>query len=179
MDRLKRVYNVALNVVTLVASVAILVTISSQLYARYHRGPRFLPPELKAGAKAPVLPGVDYSSSDRTLVLFLSTFCIHCEEATPFYRKLAEKADGNRRMLGVFAEDPQLVTQFKSRFGLTIDTIAAVPSLRFGIRGTPTLVLVSRSGQVVQTWVGSPPAEENAIANAFLADALPAVVQSN
>ncbi|MFN2576678.1 MAG: hypothetical protein ABR607_03200 [Pyrinomonadaceae bacterium] len=62
---------------------------------------------LQRGTKI-ALTGVDWSKSDRTLVLVLSTTCHFCSESAPFYQKLEEQKPNDLRLVAVL---PQTVEQ--------------------------------------------------------------------
>src|SRR5665213_1996863 len=97
MLRHTRSLQVTTNIALIVASIAVAGNSSFELYSRFHSAaapPRVTTaarPErvpFQPGVKAPVVPGIDYGKSDRTLVMFISTHCKYCEMSLPFYREL-------------------------------------------------------------------------------------------
>lgn len=122
--------------------------------------------DVKVGTKLP-LPDVDWSKSDRNLVLVLSTSCHFCSESTPFYQKLAQMktGNGNVRLIAVL---PQKVTEaqaYLSEHHISVDEVRQANPNTINVRGTPTLVLVDRNGTVVDSWKGKlPPEKETEVA---------------
>jgi thiol-disulfide isomerase/thioredoxin len=159
----------AANIALILACVAVCADQAVDLYSRLHepitppapiastaRAGRPMP--FHAGTKAPEVSGVDYARSDRTLVLFLSTKCKFCKMSAPFYTELARKLRGNgrRRVVAVFPQASAAVDEFKSAQSLACETIPDVQFSEFGVSGTPTMLLVSRDGTVIQAWAGAP-----------------------
>lgn len=116
----------------------------------------------RTGVKAPVVPGLDYSGSDRTLVLFLSTDCIHCQHATPFFKSLAGKLAGvsptASRMVAVYPQSAVRIRQSEGE-ALPFETKSDVDLGELGVRSTPTMLLVGRNGAVIKSWLGAPKGE--------------------
>lgn len=180
MLRHARILNSAANISLMAASLAVVATSSLDVYSRFHpvaatasTTPRPALVSFKTGMKAPVVPKVDYSSSDRTLVLFLSTHCKYCEMSLPFYRELNSGLSRNsagRRIVAVFPQTAAEVKAFKDREKLDMDTVADTQLSDFGVSGTPTLLLVGRDGNVIKSWVGAPAEQvKQAISAAFFA----------
>jgi peroxiredoxin len=169
----------ATNIALIAASTAVVATSSVDIYLRLHPlAPAASTPArparsaFQSGGKAPIVPGVDYASADRTLVLFLSTHCHFCEESLPFYRdlstKLSEKKTGH--IVAVFPQTPAEVRAFKEKQNLEIDSVADAQLGDYGVSGTPTLLLVGRDGKVLKSWVGAQEDRgKQAIAAALLA----------
>jgi len=92
--------------------------------------------------------------------------------SAPFYRDLETKLEaGNakHRLIAVFPQARSEVMEFKSLEKLDIEAVADAQLGELGISSTPTLVLVSREGIVIRTWVGAPGKEtQTAIAAAFI-----------
>ncbi len=55
----------------------------------------------------------------------------------------------------MFPQSVADVERFKTRTNLEIESIADVKLDSVGVTATPTLLLVSRDGSVVRSWVGS------------------------
>ncbi len=164
MARAVRVLNVSVKIAFVLACAAVAVNASLDIYQRVH-SPAPSRPEpavaFRPGSKAPTVPGIDFSSSERTLLLFVSTHCTHCEKSTPFYDKLAKvvaraaRSEGKLRTVAVFPQTAEDVDTFKAKVNLTIEAVPGVPLHTVGVTATPTVLLVSQAGVVTQAWVGS------------------------
>ncbi len=158
----------AANLALILAAIAVVADRIVDLYPRLHT-PTTLPPTKRSptrsrtpfrpGVRAPELKGVDYSHSDRTLVLFLSTNCKFCKSGAPFYKDLAEqvsKTKGSRKVVAAFPQPTEEIMTSKDFRGLGCDIVGLAPFEAMGVTGTPTILLVARDGTVVNTWVGAP-----------------------
>ena len=120
-----------------------------------------------AGAAAPVkgapfsLPGVDWTKQDQTLVLVLSSTCHFCTESAPFYQRLVTEARRNRntRLIAVLPQPTEDGIRYLKQVGVSIDEVLQAPLSTLGTRGTPTLILVDKRGEVKNTWIGRLAAE--------------------
>jgi hypothetical protein len=123
---------------------------------------RFTPPpsepiSAKAGDRLPNLDGWDWSAHDQTLVLGLRKGCHFCEDSAPFYQKLLaqqQPGESSPAIVAVFPDTPEEVKGVVASEGLAVQTLAGVPSDKLKISGTPTLLLVDRTGTVLTAWNG-------------------------
>ena len=114
------------------------------------------PPGVKAGDKLTNLDGWDWAAHDQTLVLGLRKGCHFCEDSAPFYQRLTAQQQGgsNSTIVAVFPDAADAVKEVVQSEGLRVHALAGVPLERLKISGTPTLLLVDRSGTVVNAWTG-------------------------
>lgn len=107
------------------------------------------------------IPGLSFGESDKTLLIFLSEGCHFCTESAPFYRRLAERSGraGAPRVVAVFPREPEAGRHYLADLGVPLETVVQASSKTTGVRSTPTLLLVDRSGRVVQSWRGMLPEE--------------------
>jgi thioredoxin-related protein len=116
---------------------------------------------IKTGAKIS-LPDTDWSQSERHLVLVLQKGCHFCAESAPFYRRLVQ-ALGGRNDVRLIAALPQEVgesRQYLDGLGVAVSDVRQTDPSTVGVRGTPTLLLVDRTGTVTDVWVGKLPPEK-------------------
>jgi thiol-disulfide isomerase/thioredoxin len=102
------------------------------------------------------LPGINWSDSEETVLIALSDKCHFCTESAPFYQKLVREL-GERKNVRVVAVFPQEVGQGKKyldQLNVPITQVAQASLDSFGVRGSPTLLIVDKSGTVKQSWVG-------------------------
>ena len=114
------------------------------------------PNEVKAGDKLTNLEGWDWSAHDQTLVLGLRKGCHFCEDSAPFYQRLTtqQQEGSSSAILAVFPDTADAVKEVVQSEGLRVHALAGVPFEKLKIEATPTLLLVNRSGTVVNAWIG-------------------------
>ncbi|HWI16489.1 MAG TPA: hypothetical protein VNT81_01990 [Vicinamibacterales bacterium] len=114
-----------------------------------------LPPTYANGDVMPAINGVDYSVSDKTLLVMVSSTCRYCTESMPFYSQLAKISQTGRFQIVMAGyESVESLKSYASAHGVVIDRIVSVPAeVRIG--ATPTLLLIDRSGRVASSWLGA------------------------
>ena len=172
MKNLSKKIEVAANV----AIIVVAILLGAVLVRRYLL-PASPPPSpteaarIKPGTKLS-LPGVDWGGSSRTLLMVLSTNCRYCTESAPFYQRLAREKAGRPevRLLAVLPQPVEESKKYLGDHGVAADDVRQTSPGALGVAGTPTLVLVDKTGAVVESWVGKlPPATENEVVNRLLA----------
>jgi hypothetical protein len=137
--------------------------LAAAVWNRYGKD-RWMPPKIegetpfRAGSKAPSIGGVDYSARDKTLVLFLSAYCHYCRASIGFYNELDRRArasSGRLLIVPVFPEAKQAVERFQAAERLEPGQLTNFDYRGFGVRVTPTALLVGRNGNVEGSWAGS------------------------
>ena len=102
------------------------------------------------------LPGFDWSESDKTVVLALSSKCHFCSESAPFYQRLNDEVAQHTgaRLIAVFPQEVGEAKQYLSALGVKIGDVRNATLNSIGVNGTPTLVIIDSKGRVEQSWVG-------------------------
>jgi thioredoxin-related protein len=102
------------------------------------------------------LEGMDWSKSDQTLVMFLSTTCSYCKKSEVFYRQLtSEPIDHKKvRLIAVFPQPSKDGKEYLDRTGIRVDDVRQRVANDLKVKGTPTLVLVNRDGIAMNEWEG-------------------------
>lgn len=114
-------------------------------------------PSPVVGAVLPTLEDWSWASSERHLVLVLSTNCRYCIDSAPFYRQLAalKKSDAlDTTVVAAFPESPQSIEQFLGSNGIELPFVAGVGLSDLQVKATPTVILADREGRVLNVWVG-------------------------
>jgi hypothetical protein len=112
---------------------------------------------VKVGDKLKNLAGWDWGAHDQTLVLGLRKGCHFCEDSAPFYQRLIAQqpqAGSKFPIVAVFPDTGDTVKEVLQSQGLGVRALAGVPLETLKISGTPTLLLVDRSGTVLNAWIG-------------------------
>jgi len=152
----------------LVANIAIIlvaITLVAVLAKRFvfNSNQNEAPDQIRSnvGAKISQLD-VDWSKSDKNLVLMLSNTCHFCTESAPFYKRLVQERT-QRDTFRMTAVLPQPVSDgrtYLNGLGVAIDDIRQLSPGAIRIRGTPTLLLVNSAGVVTEEWLGKLPPEK-------------------
>lgn len=145
--------------IELVANVAIIIVaclLATILIKNYLTKPRDVleknesqrfDPETLAGL------GIDWRQANQTLLLAVSTGCHFCTESAPFYKQLANER-GQTRLVVLLPQSIDEGQRYLDKLGVKVDEIKQVSLGSMKITGTPTLMLVTRDGIVVKTWIG-------------------------
>jgi thiol-disulfide isomerase/thioredoxin len=108
---------------------------------------------IQAGTKIS-LPGIDWTKSNCTVVLALSTTCHFCSESAPFYQKLQQQKPDGVRLVAVFAQPVEDGRDYLKQLGVSVSEVVQSPLGSVGVSGTPTLLLIDDEGSVTDSWVG-------------------------
>jgi hypothetical protein len=155
MKNFARTIEVIANVAIICVAISLGVVLISRTIKSY-RGP-----VSESANTAPVkdqkiqLPGVDWSKNEKTLVLAISSTCHFCTESAAFYRDIRA-----RTRVHTVAVLPQNVSEgrnYLSSLGVQVDEVLQASLSSIDVSGTPTLLLVSRDGRVIRTWLGKLP----------------------
>lgn len=163
LEKLKRRVEVASNVAVVLVGMVFLMTLASAYFSRL--APETLKAGLGRGQKFSDLPRVDYKNSENTLLLFLNTKCEFCRASLPFYRRLIEAQrarGGDTHIVSVFPNPDEEAAQYLRQNQLPVDVVANANFDDLSLTGTPTMVLLDRSGAVKDFWVGKIPEKEEA-----------------
>jgi thiol-disulfide isomerase/thioredoxin len=127
--------------------------------------PRNVPP-----AKITWLPRAGYEQADRTVALVLAQGCGYCQASMPFYRRLNEAQKGGRFRMVVITPDPaDAFRRFLGQQSVSADAVISVSAADLSVRGTPTLVVLDRTGSVREFRTGRLSQEEETRLLAVLA----------
>jgi hypothetical protein len=153
--KIKNYLEIATNIAVLLAALGFLSTLSwSHFTGRAVPEPQS---GFQTGQALPRLPQVDYSSSPQTVLIAMNTQCHFCTESISFYNDLARAQQGKdktTRIIAVFPNAESEVRQYVQQNQLQLETIAGADLKALNIRGTPTIILVNKSGKVLDFWVG-------------------------
>ncbi len=113
------------------------------------------PPTYTVGEKL-TLAGVDFEAAEQTLLLVVRKGCRFCDESMPFYKQLGDDASiAKRTRLVIAAPDEEQVSREElAKQAVRVDQVVKVSAGQLKVRGTPTAILVDRSGAVRQVFIG-------------------------
>jgi hypothetical protein len=103
------------------------------------------------------VPGLHWISSPLHAVLFLNTQCHFCEMSAPLYRELADLRrahPGNLTLSVLSVEHLDVMKAFLAKESIPVDGVYRVNSEAYGLRNTPTLLIVDAHGTIQRAFIG-------------------------
>ena len=156
-ERLRHALELTTNLAVLTVCIAVVLVLVRGRTPQQHLA-------LTRGSAFPAIENVKYGDADRTLILALSTQCHFCQESLPFYRALTQAKKNRSQIVVLFPNSDSEVRHFVEHAGLTVDTVAEQNFDKLKILGTPTLILVDRTGKIADVWTGElPPSGEQQV----------------
>jgi thiol-disulfide isomerase/thioredoxin len=156
MKPLVKRIELAANLAIIVVAILLTVGLIRTYFFRPTTPPRpSAPAGIQTGEKLS-LPGVDWTASEQTLVMALSTTCHFCTDSAPFYQRLSqERARSlNLRLIAVFPQVNQESEAYLKGLAVKVDNVRQSELASLGVNGTPTLILLNKQGVVEDFWRG-------------------------
>ncbi|HIK16396.1 MAG TPA: hypothetical protein IGS53_14090 [Leptolyngbyaceae cyanobacterium M33_DOE_097] len=102
------------------------------------------------------IPDIDWSKTDRTLVLALQKDCPFCTMSATFYQRLRKELIelGGIRLVAVLPHAINEANDYLSELGVSVDEVEQVSLSSIGVKGTPTILLVDNKGIITNVWRG-------------------------
>jgi hypothetical protein len=104
------------------------------------------------GTKLSILD-LHFPTNDQTLVLAISSTCHFCSESAGFYKRIAQ-GKNKTRLVAVLPQPVDEGRDYLEKLGVFVDEVKQLPLESIGVQGTPTLMLLDRSGTVTKSWIG-------------------------
>lgn len=166
MGNLSRKVEFAANV----AIIIVAILLGSTLVSKYVLSPSPAgavrdAPRPQTGSQLEIA-GQDWRESEKTLVMVLSNTCRYCIESTAFYQRLAaeNKDRGAVRLVAVMPQALEESSDYLKANDISVDGLYHARPADLQVSGTPTLILVDRTGTIIDSWVGKlPPEKENEV----------------
>ncbi|MGD0832776.1 MAG: hypothetical protein ABR907_17735 [Terracidiphilus sp.] len=147
---MKRLETIA-NISVIVAAVVLVAFFGRQEFQRHAES---IKPASTLVGQTVTLPGVRFGQQSKTLVLAISTHCHFCRDSEPFYKDLVARSQGRLKIVAVLPESlDESEPYVRQSIAPSIQVVSSRLDL-MGVSGTPTLLLIDRSGKVQQAWVG-------------------------
>lgn len=172
-SKIKNVLEVGTNVAVLLAAMTVVAVFGVSLLSGKNaqakkESTKPTQSQLQTGQILPQLNGIDYTAAPRTLMIMMSTKCKFCLASVPFYRQISEMGEtkgGSLHVVAAFPNSSEGVVQFAAENHFPLEAVANLNLDEVGLRYTPTLVLVDKSGTILNTWVGqlTPEGEKNVL----------------
>jgi thioredoxin-related protein len=111
--------------------------------------------EIAKGTKIE-FPGLESTNGKIKLVVILQKGCHFCSESAPFYQKLSAqlKQKPDIQLIAVFPHSVEEAKSYLKELKVEIDEIKQANFTAFGVRGTPTILLLNEQNEVTESWIG-------------------------
>ncbi len=106
---------------------------------------------------------VDFSASEKTVLLVFQADCPACEGIVPLWKDI--KLDCDRRQFQIFGisfDNQAKANSFLKGSGLALESFAGLDAAfknRYGLHETPLTIVINRTADVEKLWVGLPDKE--------------------
>jgi thioredoxin-related protein len=89
-------------------------------------------------------------------VLVLQKGCHFCSDSAPFYQRLARAASGrdDLQLVAALPQSEAEARQYLNDLQVPLGEVRQTALASIGVRGTPTLLLVDKTGTITDEWVG-------------------------
>lgn len=103
---------------------------------------------------------VDFTKSEKTLLLALSKDCHFCSESAPFYQRIAGEIaqQQNIQRVFLFPHSADEGKKYLADLNIAFDQVKQADFRALQVTGTPTLILADKNGVATDVWVGKLPA---------------------
>jgi hypothetical protein len=116
-------------------------------------------------------PGYDWSQRSYTAVVAIRDGCHFCEDSAPFYRHLVsmeQRGEIKAHIIFVLPDSESIGKLDIPENAVGTQVFYKVPLKSLGVTGTPTILLVNNSEQIVRVWRGELSQHEENRAISFL-----------
>ena len=143
-----RILNISILVVAVVLSTLLVKKFFFQRAQTYNYG---IAPDARL-----IINGINWSDSERTVLVALSKDCKYCADSAELYRRLAAgiTSQTNTRLIALFSEKESEGEGYLKQLELPIRELRYVSLSSLGIKNVPTLAILDRNGVVTDMWVG-------------------------
>lgn len=176
MGKLHKVVEIGSNVAIILVAVLLGYFVING-YLQSPLAPPAQAQQIKPGTRLPI-NSIDWSKSEKNLLMVLSTTCKYCTESSAFYQRLT-KQNAEARKLNIVAAFPQEVgesAKYIQDNGYAVDKIIKANPSDVLVRGTPTIILTDKNGTVLESWSGKlTPDKENEVAERLFSSVVVAV----
>lgn len=154
--RFHTVLSTSANICIVLLTVIVIGSVVRQYSLGHTSSSRNVHPHgLSIGDKAPSVPGLSYSNTSSTLLLFIRPHCVACIQSLSDYKALAAtNMSRGTRIVGIAMkrDAKELGAYEQLGFPFPVSTVDSFDT--YGIAGTPFLVLVNQNGVVTDLWIG-------------------------
>jgi len=155
--KVKNFIEVASNVAVVIVAIVVLIS-----FVRSYISPApqvKLQGGLQKGTQFPQVMGVDFSKSQRTLLVALDPNCESCVESLPFFKSLADKLyskSNDAKMVAVFQSSDEMAKRYVRENQLKADAVFGADFKALSLSAIPAIILIDNRGTIIDFWLGKP-----------------------
>ena len=102
-----------------------------------------------------LLHDLDFSKTNKTLLLVLQKGCHFCSESADFYKSLiVEAKTKNVTVFAILPQDREEAEEYLRSFGIQGIEIRQSQLSSLEVGGTPAVILTNSNGEVSNSWMG-------------------------
>lgn len=154
--RAKNLLETTTNIAILVTCIVITVGI-----VRTDWSEPVLPEAAPAGSVLEPIEPIQFNVAERTIILGVHSACTFCTQSMPAFRHLVEGArrqpSGKLQVVGIGRESAAVLRGYFAANGIGAIQVGSIPEGSAAISlvaTTPSIVLVDKSGEVIDSWRG-------------------------
>lgn len=108
-----------------------------------------------------IVTDVDWSKSNKNVLLVLQKGCDFCTASAEFYQKLIEQTkDRGVNIVAFFPQTKEEAEKYLSELGISGIEVRQSQLDSLFVTGTPTIIVANEKGQITDVWVGKLPPEK-------------------
>lgn len=131
----------------------------------------FFTPQNRPQMRAPAvgdkvkLADVDWSKSDKNVLLVLQQGCHFCSDSAEFYRNMIQQTAGkNVNIVAVLPQSPKEAEKYLNDLHIAGIEVRQAELDSLSIGGTPTIIVADAKGKITDVWLGRlRPEKENEV----------------
>jgi thioredoxin-related protein len=140
------------NVLIIVAVIAILISVGKFFIDSSNPSKEKTSPEIGTLVK---IEGFDSSKAEANILFVMQKDCRFCEESIEYFQKITAQKKGDKfSFYAVFPPSDTEVKNYLNSYGFAEVGILSKELSDLNVRGTPTVIVTNRKGEIVAKWVG-------------------------
>lgn len=140
------------NVIIIVAALGVLLSVGKFFLESSNSTKETKSPEIGTLVK---IEGFDSSKAEANILFVMQKGCHFCEESMEYFQRITSQKKGNK--FGFYAVFPPRDTDVKTYlngYGFSDVNLLSKDLAEMDVRGTPTVIVTNRKGEIVAKWVG-------------------------
>lgn len=140
------------NVIIIFAALGVLLSVGKYLFNSSNSFKETKSPEL---GKLVNIDGFDSSKAEANILFVMQKGCHFCEESMEYFQRITAQKKGSKfSFYTVFPPSDTEVKTYLNGYGFSEVGILNKELSDLDVRGTPTVLVTNRKGEIIAKWVG-------------------------